>query len=274
MRAAERLSPNPHTSCIALDYPTSARDRPRWGHGAPAHETLAALIEAHGDRYKTVLEELAQYAGDFSRIPQEEEAPLEPYWRNTWLSGLDAASIYGFIRSLAPGRYVEIGSGNSTKFAARAKRDGALPTQITSIDPHPTAAVDTLCDRVVRQPLELVDLTVFDELEAGDLLFFDGSHRAFMNSDVTVFFLDILPGLAPGVRVGIHDITLPSDYPLELAERHYSEQYLLASYLLGGNTLQPVLPCAYVSDEPSLWTSPALAGLPRGGSAFWSDVAA
>lgn len=34
-----------------------------------------------------------------------------------------------------------------------------------------------------------------------------------MNSDVTVFFIDILPRLRSGVIGHVHDITLPYDYP-------------------------------------------------------------
>ena len=57
-----------------------------------------------------------------------------------------------------------------------------------------------------------------------------------MNSDVAVFFLDILPNLAPGVVVHIHDVFLPDDYPPQWIERYYSEQYLLACYLLAEST--------------------------------------
>jgi hypothetical protein len=68
---------------------------------------------------------------------------------------------------------------------------------------------------------------------AGDVLFFDGSHRCLQNSDVTAFFLDVLPELPSGVIVGIHDIVLPNDYPSVWKDRYYSEQYILAAYLLG-----------------------------------------
>src|SRR5262245_52540208 len=108
---------------------------------------------------------------------------------------------------------LSIGSGHSTKFARRAVVDYGLPTQITSIDPHPRAEIDALCHRTIRKPLEETDLNVFDELEPGDVVFFDGSHQYFMNSDVTVFFLDVPPRLKPGTLVQVHDNTLPYDYP-------------------------------------------------------------
>ena len=39
--------------------------------------------------------------------------------------------------------------------------------------------------------------------------FTTGSHRVFQNSDVTAFFLDVLPRLKPGILVHIHDIFCP-----------------------------------------------------------------
>jgi len=74
-----------------------------------------------------------------------------------------------------------------------------------------------------------------------------------MNSDATSFFLDVLPSLPAGVLVGIHDIHLPDDYRPEYVRCYYSEQYLLASYLLAeGPWIQPLLPCWYVTHHASL----------------------
>jgi hypothetical protein len=190
---------------------------------------------------------------------------------------LDGVSLYGFMRSRTPRQYVEIGSGNSTKFVARARRDGRLDTRITSIDPHPRAEIDVLCDEVIRTHLESTDLSLFQTIQPGDMVFFDGSHRAFMNSDAVVFFLEILPSLPKGVLVGIHDILLPWDYPPQWGSRYYSEQYLLGCYLLAqGSTITPVLPCHYVSLVPSLsqilaplWSNDGMRGVDKRGFTFW-----
>ena len=85
------------------------------------------------------------------------------------------------------------------------------------------------------------------------MVFFDGSHRTLMGSDVTVFFFEVLPALPPGVLVHIHDIFLPYDYPQEWRWRHYSEQYLLAAVLLAGLPgLRVELPNAFVAGQPEL----------------------
>jgi hypothetical protein len=133
---------------------------------------------------------------------------------------------------------------------------------------------------VIRQPLEAVDVAVFDQLEAGDILFIDGSHRCFMNSDVTVVFLEVLPRLRPGVLVEFHDILLPYDYPPSWKRRYYSEQYLLAACLLAGSErFSIVLPNMFISRDAELssvlaplWNEPRFKGVVRGGSSFWIET--
>lgn len=261
---------------VNLDYPPTVDNRPRYGHGRAPHPGLEKLIHAHEATYAPTLATIGRYADELAAIEVSAADPRQPSWVNGMISGLDGASFYAFMRDRRPGRYLEIGSGNSTKFVARAKSDGGLETRIVSIDPHPRAEVDALCDEVVRKSLEAADLDAFAELEANDILFFDGSHRVFMNSDVAVFFLDVLPSLPAGVLVGIHDIYLPDDYPAEIADRYWSEQYPLASWLLGGADVEIVLPAWRVSTDPvlghaldDLWDRPGLAPVDRHGVAFW-----
>jgi predicted O-methyltransferase YrrM len=261
---------------VNLDYPPTVENAPRYGHGRPPSEPLEQLIRAQSSGYGRILETIAGYAEELAKIEVSASDPREPSWVNGMISGLDGATFYALMRDRRPPRYLEIGSGNSTKFVARGCRDGGVGAKITSIDPHPRAEVDQLCDEVIRKPLEAADLAVFSTLEAGDVVFFDGSHRVFMNSDVAVFFLEVLPALPAGVLVGIHDVYLPDDYPAEIAERYYSEQYMLAAYLLGGADVEIVLPAWWASNEPalgtaldSLWSRSGLGAVDRHGVSFW-----
>jgi Methyltransferase domain len=261
---------------VNLDYPPTVENAPRYGHGRPANPRLEELVSAQAASYAPTLEAIGRYTDDLARIEVEAEDPREPSWVNGMISGLDGATFYALMRDRRPSLYLEIGSGNSTKFVARACREGELDTRIVSIDPHPRAEVDDLCDEVVRKPLEAADLSLFASLRAGDILFFDGSHRVFMNSDVAVFFLDVLPALPAGVLVGIHDIYLPDDYPADIAGRYYSEQYMLAAYLLGGADIEIVLPAWWASNDPALrgkldglWSRPGLGAVDRHGVSFW-----
>ena len=237
---------------ILLDYPVNASSR--YGYGKRYHPQLLALLDAGRQEYGKRLLGFCALRQALGRIPVKPTEAQEPYWGQDWFSQLDAVALYGMLCEFRPRRLLEVGSGHSTKFARRAIRDHSISTRITSIDPAPRAEIDQLCDSIIRLPLEQVDLHVFDELDAGDFLFIDTSHRAFGNSDVTVAFLDVLPRLRPGVIVHFHDIFWPSDYPPRWANRYYSEQYLLAASLLAdaGRDIQILMPVAFVARDAEL----------------------
>jgi hypothetical protein len=264
---------------IFLDY--HGRFTPRYGYGAPPHPELYRLLDAGRAGYARFLSRCLELARPLAAIPARgDPAFREPSWINGYLCGLDAAALYASLALTNPERYVEVGSGNSTRFARRAIRDHGLRTKITSIDPHPRLDVDAIADEVIRRGLEDSDLSTVTSLRSGDILFIDGSHRCFMNSDATVFFLDVLPRLAAGVRVHVHDIFLPYDYPPEWEDRYYSEQYLLAAYLLGGgNRTRILLPNAFVSRDPELaavlgpiWEQIGNGAIDREGCSFWLEM--
>lgn len=239
-------------SVVVLEY--SVHPRPRWPQGQP-HPALHRILTEQRDVYQRRLESFLPFGDALGRIALEEATagPTQPFWRNHWMPALDAAALYCFIAQHKPRRIIEVGSGNSTKFARRAIADHRLDTELISIDPHPRAEIDRLCDRVIREPLEDIDLALFDALDQDDILFVDSSHRALMNSDVTAAFLDVFPRLRKGVLVQVHDIALPFDYPPNWANYFFSEQYLLAAYLLGGNArFEVLLPNAFICADAEL----------------------
>jgi hypothetical protein len=171
---------------IALNYAVSMT--PRYGGGA--HSALHGMIAENGDSYRALLNSFLVYKERLA-------ATTGVQWVNGYLPALDSIAIYCLLAETNPKRYVEIGSGNSTLFARASIRDNKLRTRITSIDPTPRRNIEDVGDEVLRKPVETVPLEYFGELEAGDILFVDNSHRCFTNSDVTVFFVDILPLLKP-----------------------------------------------------------------------------
>lgn len=227
----------------------------RWKPGGAPYSQLRSVLAREDEAYARFLTALEAHGDLLHSVPHEVGPgdPVTPYWNNTWFTALDAAALMTLLGWKRPARFVEIGSGCSTRFARHAIEALELPTQITSIDPMPRLAIDGLCDRVVRSPLESCDLTLFDALEAGDILLFDGSHRSFANSDVTVFFFEVMPRLKPGVLVQIHDIFIPDDYPSAWNCRLYNEQYLLAAMLLcGAPPFRVTLPVAYLCQDPAM----------------------
>ncbi|RAK66461.1 class I SAM-dependent methyltransferase [Phenylobacterium kunshanense] len=258
-----------------VDYDYTARSR--WGAGRPAHPGLAAKLDEGRGRYAAFIGEMAQIQGDFAEIPVGGAyESLEPFWFNVWFPALDGMALTQMLRRHDPARFVEVGSGVSTKFARRAVAKYGLRTRLASIDPEPRNAVDTLCDEVIRRPLEQCDPAMFDALQPGDVFFLDSSHRAFQGSDVTVFFLEILPRLRPGVIVHVHDIYLPDDYISGHLRQLWNEQYLLATALLFSDAFEVLFPCWYVGQDAELGAQArqalcrgALDGVDLYGASFW-----
>jgi hypothetical protein len=262
---------------IETEYPY--RPRPRSFSPTVSGKRIIALLEQADESSKRWLAEAARYIDDLRMIPLHAGATgIAPGWINDMLPGLDGMILYTLVRTLHPRVYLEVGSGNSTKFVRRAIQDGALSTKIISIDPHPRAEIDVLCDEIIRTPFEDVrEQTYIELMSECDIMFIDNSHRSFTNSDVTVFFTETISALPSGTYYGIHDICLPNDYPEEWNDRFYNEQYLLTSYLLGGaGGDEIVFPGTYVSNAPqfckpieSLFKAPEFHGVERHAGAFW-----
>jgi hypothetical protein len=272
------LTKNRGVRRLKLDY--RVRVRPRYGYGSPAHPGLWERIAAGRADYAALLSGIAALAPTLGAIPATTADPSEPRWENRFFPPLDGISLYGLLALRRPRLYVEVGSGDSTRFARRAIRDFGLSTRILSIDPEPRTEIDALCDEVVRTPFEDAGPGVFADLRAGDVVFHDGSHRVFQNSDAVVTFLEVLPTLPSGVALGVHDVYLPWDYPPAWGRRYYSEQYLLAAYLLADCPwLQVLLPNHFITHDEellgklaALGGSAGLTGRPLHGEAFWLEV--
>ena len=257
---------------------------PRYGHGKPPHKELYEVINRHRDQYEHLLQGVLTQQPYLETIKtcNKETDPSQPCWNNGFLPGLDIATLYYMLQHSKAKRYIEVGSGNSTKVAAKCIKDHGLATKITSIDPQPRVEMDDLADEVIRLPFEKMDISLLSQLEADDILFIDNSHRVLPNSDAMVFFLEILPSLAPGVIVHIHDIYLPYDYPQFMCDRFYSEQYLLAAFVLANpNKYIPLLPNYFISEDEKLnqilaplWQHPNLKGVEQHGGSFWLKIGA
>ncbi|MBF9234455.1 class I SAM-dependent methyltransferase [Microvirga alba] len=195
------------------------------------YPALRPLFETSRPDFIEILEAIEGCAGDLRRIAEGRGLAR---FDQDWFPRLDAAAAYAIVRRERPARIVEIGSGHSTRFMAQAVRDGNLATRITCIDPAPRAALARL--EVDHLPILLKDANpgVFAALGRGDILFIDSSHIAMPGTDVDHLFLDVLPRLASGALVHIHDITLPDAYPEVWAWRSYNEQIPVGTLMQGG----------------------------------------
>jgi Methyltransferase domain len=176
-----------------------------------------------------VLDAIEGFSAELEAIGRD--APPAPRWNQDWFPRLDAAAAYALVRQEPPRRIVEVGSGHSTRFLARAVADGGLATRITAIDPEPRAAIRGLEIEFLAKPVQEVAENPFHELQRGDILFIDSSHQMKPGSDVDLLFNKIIPLLPSGARVHFHDIFLPDEYPAQWAWRRYNEQNFIKSLL-------------------------------------------
>jgi hypothetical protein len=199
---------------------------------APAtYSALEPLFCRAEPEFSARLREAARYLSVLRGFTKT--SPPVPRFEQDWFPRLDAAIAYALVRTRRPGRIVEVGSGHSTRFLARAIADEGLATRFTAIDPAPRAALTGLAVDWLRQPVQAAGPAPFAALAPGDVLFVDSSHVLMPGSDVDFLLNDIWPRLPAGVLVHIHDIVLPDAYPDAWGWRGYNEQNALAP-MLGG----------------------------------------
>jgi hypothetical protein len=182
-----------------------------------------------------------RYQSELSGIPTSRPERSEGvYWfDNTYFERMDGSVWYSLLRMLKPRMVIEIGSGFSTLLARlaldrNAAESGGARCRHLCIEPYEHPWLDKSGLEVVRRRVEEVDPIIFSALGAGDVLFIDSSHVLRPGGDVVVEILQILPRLAPGVVVHVHDIFTPRDYPWDwLFEMHrlWNEQYVLEAFL-------------------------------------------
>ena len=238
---------------IPLDYRPSRSYEPRWGYSKEKINSLNDWLQNYEGEYSKFVSRMFEQDVSSISVDYNPEESSKHAFVGGAICAFDSLSIYTMLLVHKPRIYCEIGSGMTTLFAKQSIIDNALKTRIISIDPEPRQFVDNVCDEIIREPLESLDPAWFDQLNAGDILFMDGSHRSFMNSDVTVFFIDILPRIKPGVVIHIHDINLPYDYPDSFKEWYWNEQYLLAVYLMASmEKVIPLLPTTFICRSEKL----------------------
>lgn len=184
-------------------------------------------------------------------VPHMQSAPfgfearpgLRYRYDNAAYSWGDGLVLHALLRHLRPRRLIEVGSGWSSACTVDTNElyvnSGC---EVTCIEPHPkrvlhqTIGTPNSPFTIIESGIQTVPLTLFDTLEAGDILFIDSTHVLRTGSDVTHELLEILPRIAPGVYVHFHDIFWPFEYPRSWAveeNRAWNETYALRAFLCG-----------------------------------------
>lgn len=175
-------------------------------------------------------------APDYAEVERLLQAPGPFTLDNTWFAGADAVVMALMLRHLRPRRIVEVGCGYSSALIRAVAGDA----HTTFIDPDPQRLRQLLGDdiEVIAQPVQDVDLAVFSVLRAGDVLAIDSSHVARAGSDVNHLLFAVLPNLPVGVRVHVHDIFFPFEYPRRWLDAGvaFSEAYAWHAALLNARS--------------------------------------
>jgi hypothetical protein len=203
----------------------------------PPYPAVERLLEAAAPGFLAALDQVDALAPALLTIASATRTtgPRPPRFDQGWFPTLDAAIAYTMLRTLRPARVIEIGSGHSTRFLARAASDGGFSCDILAIDPAPRADIDSLAGvRVQRMAAQAVAASEWQRLQPGDVLFVDSSHVLMPGSDVDFLFNRVLPELASGVIVHVHDVFLPYDYPSDWGWRNYNEQQAVVPLLTNG----------------------------------------
>jgi hypothetical protein len=230
----------------------------------PLQQDCPGIDLSVGRQLTFLNETVVQYRSEMD-FPQAPGGPAHQYHFNNGLfESVDAELAYAMVRHLRPRRIIEVGGGFSTRLLAAAvlknRELGSPLCDITCIEPHPDTTLKSGIPGVadlIPKPIQQVPLSLFDSLEADDILFLDSSHIVSIGSDVNFEVLQVLPRLQKGAVVHFHDIFLPSEYPrtgVMESLAFWSEQYLVQAFL----AFNPSYQVLWASSAMQLFHSEAL----------------
>jgi predicted O-methyltransferase YrrM len=196
------------------------------------------------------------------------------YLDNPSYGHFDALMLYCMLREAQPRRVIEVGSG----FSSAAMLDlndhvfsGSV--QFTFIDPDMKRlrpllrAQDEKRATLIERRVQDVSLEAFAALGENDVLFIDSSHVSKIGSDVNRLYFDVLPALAPGVLIHIHDVAGNLEYPKEWYDegRAWNEQYLLRAFLMNNTAYRIELFTGWLFNTRHAWFREHMPMCARGG---------
>lgn len=158
---------------------------------------------------------ISSYFEEFVELPPFSQLQERGY--GPGYTHVDAFVLYAMLRHLKPARYLEVGSGLSTYYcslAAKRNAEEGSQTEITCIEPFPYDALYQIDGiEIIASLVQDVSIDLFETLGNNDVLFIDSSHVLRIDGDVPFLFLEVMPRLAEGVHVHVHDIPFPYNIP-------------------------------------------------------------
>jgi hypothetical protein len=186
-------------------------------------------------------------------LRREEPSDPSEYWAlNSQYPPLDAWVLAALLRHLRPTKMIEVGSGYSSLVTARVNQESFhAEMDFVCIEPYPRQFLVDGVDGITDLRIESIQdtpLELFEDLSDGDILFIDTSHTVKTGGDVVWIFHEIVPHLALGVYVHIHDVGLPGAYPESwvMDGWGWNESYLVRSFLSYNNAFEIIWDSQYM----------------------------
>ena len=207
-------------------------------------------------------------------FPEKATEGRRYYLDNPSYGHFDAIMLYCMLREAQPRRVIEVGSGFSSAAMLDAnERSFAGKIEFTFIDPDMKRLRPLLRPEderratLIEKRVQEVPLEPFAALRANDVLFIDSSHVSKIGSDVNRLYFDVLPALAPGVLIHIHDVAGNLEYPKEWFDegRAWNEQYLLRAFLMNNTAYRVELFTGWLFNTQHAWFRDHMPLCARGG---------
>ena len=208
-------------------------------------------LDAQAENLKTMV---APFEPEFRGNAMYKRAVAEQY--GPGYGPIEAQALHGFLRHNKPRHIIEVGSGVSTfctlEAISKNRDETGEKCSMMCIEPYPYDWLKGSPDvTLMPQRVQAVDVSVYNQLESGDLLFIDSSHTVKPGSDVNHIILEVFPRLKPGVFVHVHDIYFPYDFGRATLNTflHWSETSLLRAFLTQNDHVEIVFSLSHLFYE-------------------------
>lgn len=196
-------------------------------------------IEFRKDAQFSLLQDYLQYYAELP-FPETRQVGFRYYYGQGWYEYADAIFLYCHLRATQPKRIIEVGSGfSSAVILDTVEHFFPNKPEMVFIEPNPERLLELLkpqdqqAVRLIQSQVQDVPFSVFESLQANDLLFIDSSHVLKAGSDLYFLLFEVIPRLNKGVIVHFHDVFYPFDYKPEWLNmgKHWNEAYVLHAFL-------------------------------------------
>lgn len=195
---------------------------------------------------------------------------------NEFYTGVDAYTLFCFLRHFRPKQVLEVGSGFSSALMLDTKERFELDVSFKFIEPFPERLLSLISQQdetqLIKKTIQTVPLDYFSELKENDFLFIDTSHVSKTDSDVNYLLFKVLPVLKKGVMIHFHDVFYPFEYPRVWTDeefRSWNEIYILRAFLMDNPKYEIVffnhmMAAQFTNEYPKFFNAPNPKNVPVG----------